>query len=67
MKLNVSRAIASYFQDNYAEYEREAEWYVDPDEYTWKFDIPSKKITVKLCYDVENEEVLEIKTAIRGE
>lgn len=62
-KRRMERALNSYFETHYSKYESEVEWYVNPTEYSWKFYIPSLRMTVKLLYDAENDMVIEAKSS----
>lgn len=64
-KKEIERRLDAYYAAHYSRYEFETEWYVNPNDNTWKFDIPSLMMTVTLTYYEENDEVLETRAVMR--
>lgn len=51
MTKEIERKLSEYFENRYGKYENEIEWYANPDEYSWKFRIPSLRMDINLVCD----------------
>lgn len=62
MEMKIYNALKDYYEAHYAAYDDFTEWFVNPTPYTWKFDIPPRRMTVRLSCDPETFEVTETRT-----
>ena len=62
MTTKIDKALNDYFEVHYAAYDDIIDLFVTPIPYMWKFNIPPRRMTVRLSCDPETFEVTETRT-----